>query len=110
MEMYLLRIDLVSKMVYNNTNLRLVKWIKFMSAKNMDEMKKIAGEDENMNQAIKYIENFLKEEGTTFQDKIDYEKEKVVIETARKCLKKNLSISDIMEITGLSKQEIEELN
>ena len=80
----------------------------------MNEMKKIAGEDENMNQAIEYIEKFLKEEGTTLQDKIDYEKAKSydegIIETAKKMLQDGLNVNSIAKYTGLSINEIEELN
>ena len=70
-----------------------------------------------MKQAIAYVNQFLKEEGTTFQDKIEYEKAKSEAkgreddkkETAVTMLNKNYSISEIMDITGLSESEIEAL-
>ena len=46
-----------------------------MNAQSYEEMKEIGKEDEVMEQALKYIDEFLEKEGTTFQDKIDYEKE-----------------------------------
>ena len=67
-------------------------------------------EDKNMKQTIEYIEKFLEEEGTTFQDKIDYEKSKVVIEMAKKMLQAGFNVDRIAEYTGLSISEIEELN
>ena len=88
-----------------------------MNAESLEEMKKIAKGDDVMEQAIAYVDQFLKEEGTTFQDKIEYEKakseakgrEKDKMETAITMLNKNHSISEIMDITGLSKTEIESL-
>ena len=70
-----------------------------------------------MEETIKYVENFLREEGTTFQDKLDYVEAKGKIkgkrlglmETARNMLKKGYSLQDIREITGLSKKEIESI-
>ena len=47
-----------------------------MNAESLEEMKKIAKGDDAMKQAIAYVDQFLKEEGTTFQDKIEYEKAK----------------------------------
>ena len=130
MEMYLVRLDLVKDIVYNKTNERLVRWLKFMNAQSYEEMKLIGKDDEVMEQAIKYIDEFLEKEGTTFQDKIDYEKVKSfddglikgekagiikgkkagIIETAKKMLKDGLNINSIAKYTGLSKEEIENLN
>ena len=130
MEMYLVRLDLVKNIVYNKTNERLVRWLKFMNTQSYEEMKQIGKDDEVMEQAIKYIDEFLEKEGTTFQDKIDYEKVKSfddglikgekagiikgkkagIIETAKKMLKDGLNINSIAKYTGLSKEEIENLN
>ena len=130
MEMYLVRLDLVKNIVYNETSERLVRWLKFMNAQSYEEMKQIGKDDEVMEQAIKYIDEFLEKEGTTFQDKIDYEKVKSfddglikgekagiikgkkagIIETAKKMLKDGLNINSIAKYTGLSKEEIENLN
>lgn len=129
MEMYLIRLDLVKNIVYNETSERLVRWLKFMNAQSYEEMKEIGKEDEVMEQALKYIDEFLEKEGTTFQDKIDYEKVKSfddglmkgekngiikgrkagIIETAKNLLNMNFSVNDIMKATGLSKEEIKNL-
>ena len=101
-----------------------------MNTQSYEEMKQIGKDDEVMEQAIKYIDEFLEKEGTTFQDKIDYEKVKSfddglikgekagiikgkkagIIETAKKMLKDGLNINSIAKYTGLSKEEIENLN
>ena len=76
MSMYLVRLDLSDKVLYNNANKRLIRWLRLMKSKSMEEMKQIGKGDEIMEDAIKYVDWFLKEEGTTFQDKIEYEKAK----------------------------------
>ncbi len=88
-----------------------------MNAESLEEMKKIAKGDDAMKQAIAYVDQFLKEEGTTFQDKIEYEKAKgeakgkrnTLLETARNMLDMNMPVADISKATGLSKTEIEAL-
>ena len=122
MEVYLIRLDSVKNIVYNETSERLVRWLKFMNAQSYEEMKEIGKEDEVMEQALKYIDEFLEKEGTTFQDKIDYEKVKSfddglmkgekagIMKTAKKMLKDGLNINSIAKYTGLSKEEIENLN
>ena len=118
MEMYLIKLDLVKNIVYNETSERLVRWLKFMNAQSHEEMKRNGKGDEVMEQTIKYIDEFLEKEGTTFQDKIDYEKVKSfddgekagIIETAKNMLKDGLNINTIAKYTGLSKEEIKKLN
>lgn len=125
LSMYLIRIDLVNKMVYNKNEERFIKWLRLMSAKDIEEMKKIGKDDEFMEEAIKYMEQFLEEEGTTLESKIEYEKQKSydageengkkvgiktgIIETAKNLLKMNMSKKDISKATGLSKEEIDKL-
>ena len=73
--------------------------------------------DKEMEQTIAYVDEFLRSEGTTFQDKIDYEKNKSyddgerasLLKTAKKMLADNLNIKYIIKYTGLSKEEIESL-
>ena len=115
--MYLIRLDKVSKIVYNKNESRLVRWLRLMKSESIEEMESIAKGDKTMEQAIEYVDAFLKEEGTTFQDKIEYEKAKSEAkgreddkkETAKNMLNKSYSISEIMDITGLSQTEIEAL-
>ena len=89
-----------------------------MNAQSHEEMKRNGKGDEVMEQTIKYIDEFLEKEGTTFQDKIDYEKVKSfddgektgIMKTAKKMLKDGLNINTIAKYTGLSKEEIKKLN
>ena len=76
-------------------------------------MKQIGKGDKAMEQSIAYVENFLKDNGTTWQDRLNYEKSKgrdeVRFETAKNLLQMNLSMEDIAKATGLSINEIETL-
>ena len=67
-----------------------------------------------MEDAIKYVDWFLEEEGTTFQDKIEYEKAKSEAkdreETAKNLLDMNMPVADISKATDLSEQEINNLS
>ena len=89
-----------------------------MNAESLEEMKKIAKGDDAMKQAIAYVDQFLKEEGTTFQDKIEYEKAKSEAkgreddkkETAKNLLNMNMPVANISKATGLSEQEINNLS
>ena len=88
-----------------------------MISEDMNQMKQMGKGDEAMEQSIAYVQEFLKENGTTWQDRLNYEKNKGRdegrdenrIETARNLLQMNLSIEDIAKATGLSKIEIEAL-
>ena len=88
-----------------------------MISENMKEMKQMGKDDEAMEQSIAYVQEFLKENGTTWQDKLNYEKNKSreegrdegLIETAKNLLQMNLSTQDIKNATGLSIEEIEAL-
>lgn len=96
---------------------KLIKWGKFMISENMKQMKQIGKDDEAMEQSIAYVQEFLKENGTTWQDKLNYEKNKSRdegrdenrIETARNMLNDNMDIKEISKYTGLSQTEIEAL-
>lgn len=88
-----------------------------MISENMRQMKQIGKDDEAMEQSIAYVQEFLKENGTTWQDKLTYEKNKgrdegLVegrVETARNMLNDNIDIKEISKYTGLSEIEIEAL-
>ena len=84
-----------------------------MKSKSMEEMKEIGKGDKTMEDVIKYVDWFLKEEGTTFQDKIEYEKakekRKSLLETAKNLLDMNIPITSIIKATGLSEKEIVKL-
>ena len=77
----------------------------------------IESDDEAVKCSIAYVQEFLKENGTTWQDKLDYEKNKSreegrdegLTETAKNLLQMNLSTQDIKKATGLSIEKIEAL-
>ena len=80
----------------------------------MEEIKRIGGSDEVMEQAIKYMEEFLRdEEIQDIYDKIadvEYNAEQAgIIKTAKNMIQNGLSVSEIMKYTGLSKEEVEAL-
>ena len=118
MIMYLIRLDLSDKVLYNNSNKRFIKWLKLIKSKSMEEMKYMGKDDKIMEDVIKYVDWFLKEEGTTFQDKIEYEKAKSEAkgeakgreedkkETAKNLLDMKMSIKDICKATGLTEKDI----
>ena len=126
LEMYLVRLDLVSKMVYNKHESRFLKWLKFIKAGSVEEMKKISEGDENMERALAFMERFVNDEEVRgIYDKInDVERDakergmaegqiegrrQEKIEIARNLLEMNLDIVSITQATGLTKNEIEAL-
>ena len=103
-----------------------IKWLKFINAESLEEMRKIAKGDEIMEQALKFMEDFLNdEEIRNVYDKINdverYAKRRGMaeglaegrkenaIETAKRLLSTNLTISEIATATGLSIKEVEAL-
>ena len=130
LEMYLVRLDLVSKMVYNKLESRFLKWLKFIKAGSVEEMEKIAKGDENMERALAFMERFVNDEEVRgIYDKInDVERDAKergmaeglaegliqgktagIIETAKNMLKKGFEPSEIADITNLSIEEINRL-
>ena len=135
LEMFLIRLDLVREKVYNDTEERFIKWLRFIGAKDVLEMSKIAEGDEVMEQTLKFMEDFLNdEEIRDVYDKINdverYAKEEghatghaeglaqglakgehqEKIKTAKKMLQDGLNINNISKYTGLSLSEIKALN
>ena len=121
LEMYMVRLDLIREKVYNYSDIRFIKWLKLINAKDMLEMKKISEGDEIMEQTLKFMDDFLNdEEIRNVYDKIrdvEYHAKKEglaeghanMLKTAKCLLTKNLSIEDIAEATGLTIKEIEKL-
>ena len=122
LEMYLVRLDLVSKMVYNKLESRFLKWLKFIKAGSVEEMEKIAKGDENMERALAFMERFVNDEEVRgIYDKInDVERDAKergiaegktagIIQTAKNMLKKGFEPSEIADITNLSIEEINRL-
>ena len=125
LEMYMVRLDLIREKVYNYSDIRFIKWLKLINAKDMLEMKKISEGDEIMEQTLKFMDDFLNdEEIRNVYDKIrdvEYHAKKEgladglaeghanMLNSAKKMLDRGMSIQVIEEITGLTKKEIESL-
>ena len=126
LEMYLIRIDLVKDIVYNLNETRFIKWIKLIKAGGIEEMKKIAEEDEDLKRVVKFMEEFVNdEEVRALYDKINdvervaldkgkaegkAEGESIgILKTAKNMLHDGLNIESIIKYTGLSEKEIEAL-
>lgn len=121
LEMYMVRLDLIREKVYNYSDIRFIKWLKLINAKDMMEMKKISEGDEIMEQTLKFMDEFLNdEEIRNVYDKIrdvEYHAKKEglaeghanMLNSAKKMLDRGMSIQVIEEITGLTKKEIESL-
>lgn len=122
LEMYMVRLDLIREKVYNYSDIRFIKWLKLINAKDMLEMKKISEGDEIMEQTLKFMDDFLNdEEIRNVYDKIrdvEYHAKKEglaeghanMLNSAKKMLKDDLDIKTIMKYTGLSKEEIENIH
>lgn len=115
LEMYNVRLDLVREKVYNVEEERFIKWLKLIKEGEIEEMKKIADQEKEMEDAVRFMEEFLAdEEIRNVYDKIvDVERdaeERGIIKTAKNMLKKGYSIEEIMDICNLSKDEIETLS
>ena len=118
LEMVLLKLDMISNIVYNQSRKRLIRWLRLMAAKSKKEMKEIAGSDEIMNKAIKYMEEFLNdEEIQDVYDKItdvEYYAKKEgraenAMEIAKNLLKTKLTFAEIADVTGLTIAQVEAL-
>ena len=120
LEMYLIKLDKIKDIVYNqDEDERFIRWLKMINAKDMNELKNIAKEDEVMESAVRLMEDFLNDE--ELQDEFDkitdieyYAKEEGIFEekrkTAKNLLDMDIPISKIVKATGLSEEEINALN
>ncbi|CDF12451.1 putative uncharacterized protein [Mycoplasma sp. CAG:776] len=123
LEMYNVRLDLVREKVYNVEEERFIKWLKLIRGGEIEEMKKIANQEKEMEDAVRFMEEFLAdEEIRNVYDKIvDVERnareegeekglkkgeKNGIIKTAKNMLKKDFSFEEISEITNLTFDEI----
>ena len=67
-------------------------------------------EDEKMQRIIELREKAIRDEHAIYAKGIDDGAEKEKLQIAKNMLKKGMSVSDIKEITGLTKEEIEKIN
>ena len=66
-------------------------------------------EDEKMQRIIELREKAIRDEHAIYAKGVDDEIEKGIMKIAKSMLKKGMNVSDIIEITGLTKEEIEKL-
>ena len=117
-----IRIDKVRELGYNEND--LIKWLRFIAAKDYEERKVIAEGDELLMEFNEWINKYVNDEETKellakwsdyiaenkgYEEGIEDGRKEEKIQIAKKMLKKGNSIEDICDITGLSKEEIEEL-
>ena len=112
--MDLIRLDLTKTLDYNEPNKRFIRWLKFMNAKSMEELKKISKGDEMMEKTLNYVEWYLNSENNrSFEDMISEKEEQAkknsLIKTAKNMLNDRVDIKQISKYTGLSIREIKKL-
>ena len=66
-------------------------------------------EDEKMQRIIELREKAIRDEHAIYAKGVDDGIEKGIMKIAKSMLKKGMNVSDIIEITGLTKEEIEKL-
>lgn len=121
LEMYLVRFDLSKKVSYNLFNERFVKWLKLINSTTLEEMQEIGKGDEIMENSIRVVDEWNKTHIYTWDDYVreqkaqaKYEgkeeaKQETILEVAKNLLKSKTPIKVIMDATGLSKEEIKNL-
>ena len=129
-----IRIDKIRELGYNESE--LMKWLRFIAARNYEERKNIAEGDEMFMEFNEWIDNYVNDDltrkamaewnekiMTNKQIKIAHEQgieegieegmkegaKQEKIEIAKNLLKENVEIDIIISATGLSKEEIEKL-
>ena len=60
--MILLNIGRVKKIVYDKNEEKLIKWLRMIGTKSMEELRKITKGEKETEQAIAYMEDFLNDE------------------------------------------------
>ena len=122
LELFLVRLDLVKKNVYNNDETMFEKWVRFIKTNDLEEMENIAKGDQEMEQALKFMKRFVNDEevqkiyGRMAYERFEGRDEGIEIgreaanrEMVKNMLKKGYTVKEIAEITNLSIQEIESL-
>ncbi len=123
LELYLVRLDLVEKRRYNvYKEERFIRWLRMINARSIEELEEIGKGDETMEEAIRFVKRWTEESSKDGFERYVREKcfeaeekgenkgiQKRNIEIARNLLSLEISVDDIMKVTGLSKKEIEKL-
>ena len=118
-KMYLVRLDLVKEIAYNENESKFIRLLRILNATSYEELEKLAKGDETMEEMVEYVRNWclesekdgkeifienLREEAKEEGREIGAEEKSINI--ANLLLKDNVAIEKIMQYTGLSKEEI----
>ena len=118
----IVQIDKIRELGYNEND--LIKWLRFIAAKGYEERKIIAEGDELLMEFNEWINKYVNDEETKellakwsdyiaenkgYEEGIEDGSLQKAIEIAKKMLSKGNNIEDIIDLTGLSIEEIEKL-
>ena len=118
----IVQIDKIRELGYNEND--LIKWLRFIAAKGYEERKIIAEGDELLMEFNEWINKYVNDEETKellakwsdyiaenkgYEEGIEDGRKDEKIEIAKKMLSKGNNIEDIIDLTGLSIEEIEKL-
>ena len=122
LEMYLVRLDMVKTIHYNENEKRFIKWLRLINAKSLEEMKSIGKDDAIMENSIRVITEWNEEKCQTnwddYIDEIKFDsksegkkegKKEERLNIAKSMIQKNMAVSEIADITKLSIKEINKL-
>lgn len=126
-ELYLIRFDKVSKILYNQLEERFITWLRIINAKSLEEMASyIKKGDKIMDDIHKFVEEWnAKSNEGAFERYLEKEKQEAAnkaaikaekngreegaLEIAKNLLSLNISIEDITKATGLTEKQIRKL-
>ena len=132
LEFYIIEIPKAREILKKDPNNKLAQWVMFLDNPNESEVSKIMNENEEIKEAMSELEKIskdkeLKRVAELREKAIRDEKnglrharedglkeglermKETEIKIAKKLKEKNLSINEIIEITGLTKEEVEKL-
>ena len=118
LELYLIRLDKVKEIVYTKDEERFIKWLRIITAENIEEIEKIARGDKIMEELKRFVTEWCEESAKDglqrYIDDREFEAEergelKRNKEIAKKMLNHNYNMEEIQDITGLSVRQIEKL-
>ena len=123
LEIHIIEIPKINRMLENG---KLKKWILFLENPEGEETKRMAEKEKEIKEAIETLEDISSDEAkeriaelrqkyimdTKSQLRTAEEKglKKGIKEIAKKMLQKNIALETIIEITGLTEEEIEKIN
>ena len=121
-EMLLIRLDILDKISYSESEERFIRWCRLINAKTREEIMKIAKGDELMMSTVEMVDSFINDPEviSIFHDdswKVvsaeqrgkDKGLKEGLLKTAKNMLLKNYTPKEISEITNLSISEIKKL-